>query len=659
MISALLELNFNYLKKYFKYLFFVFLFCNTFYSFGESQKTIDSLNVLISKAPEDSNKVNLIFLLGRQYDLYKSKEHINNFITALKLAKKIEFKNGIKKVSYTLINYLFYKDMYDVSMNYCLEYISFLEKEGIEEEKFRIYNILGSLYLKQEDYVKSRHYYDLARDYFLSKNDMIRYANILTNINILHAQQEQYDSALIYSLRALEIYTRNNSSSYMANSLLGIAEVHLKKKDYDNGLKRAKESLSIYYNISEKHGICNCYFVLGQLFAFNNQNDSALTHFKTALAYADTIKMDFMKKDCYENISKTYNNLKKYKEAYDYHVLYKQISDSTAIDKIKSKMMEMEVKYDITKKEGQLKEQAFELEAKNKQRNYLVLIVVVILVLFFISFRAYNQKKKANSIISEQKKLVDEKQKEVFESINYAKRIQFALLANAELLKQNLPEHFVLFKPKDIVSGDFYWATKKDDRFYLAVCDSTGHGVPGAFMSLLNISYLNEAVTEKNISEPNKILDHVRKRLIENISQQGGQDGMDAILLCIDLSDKEKVRLTYSAANNSPVLVSNNVITELNKDKMPVGKGEKKEDFTLHEISYNKGDTLFLYTDGYADQFGGPKGKKFKYKQLNDLLLANALLSPEEQSKVLEISFSNWKGALEQVDDVCIIGIKI
>lgn len=198
--------------KYLKYLSFLILFFFSKQVFGESKRAIDSLNILISKAPEDSNKVNLIFLLGRQYDLYKSKEHVNNFITALKLAKKIEFKNGIKRISYTLINYLFYKNMYDVSMNYCLEYIAFLEKEGIEDEKFKVYNILGSLYLKQGDYVKSRYYYDLAREYFLSKNDMIRYANILTNINILHAEKKQYDSALIYSLRALEIYTRNNLS---------------------------------------------------------------------------------------------------------------------------------------------------------------------------------------------------------------------------------------------------------------------------------------------------------------------------------------------------------------------------------------------------------------------------------------------------------------
>ncbi len=644
--------------KYLKYLSFLILFFFGKHVFGESKRAIDSLNILISKAPEDSNKVNLIFLLGRQYDLYKSKEHVNNFITALKLAKKIEFKNGIKRVSYTLINYLFYKNMYDVSMNYCLEYISFLEKEGIEDEKFKIYNILGSLYLKQGDYIKSRYYYDLAREYFLSKKDMIRYANILTNINILHAEKKQYDSALIYNLRALEIYTRNNSSSYMANSLLGIAEVHLKKNDFESGVKRARESLSIYYNINEKHGICNCYYVLGQLFATKNQNDSALRYFKTALAYSDTIKMDFIKKDCYQSISKTYNDLKMYKEAYDYHVLYKTLSDSTAIDKIKSKMMEMEVKYDITKKEGQLKEQEFELAAKSKQRNYLILITAVILILFFISFRAYNQKKKANALISQQKKLVDEKQKEVFESINYAKRIQYALLANAEMLKANIPENFVLFKPKDIVSGDFYWATKKDNRFYIAVCDSTGHGVPGAFMSLLNITYLNEAVTEKNISEPNKILDHVRKRLIENISQQGAQDGMDAILMCFDTTG-DKVKITYSAANNSPVIIQNNLVIELPKDKMPVGKGVRSEDFNLYEIIYKKGDCLYLYTDGYADQFGGAKGKKFKYKQLNDLLLANTSLVLESQMNTLEKTFLAWKGDLEQVDDICIIGIRL
>jgi serine phosphatase RsbU (regulator of sigma subunit) len=213
-----------------------------------------------------------------------------------------------------------------------------------------------------------------------------------------------------------------------------------------------------------------------------------------------------------------------------------------------------------------------------------------------------------------------------------------------------------MFNPKDIVSGDFYWATEHNNKFYLAICDSTGHGVPGAFMSLLNMGFLSEAVKEKNIEEPHEIFNYVRLRLINSISSEQQKDGMDGILLCVDRTTNQ---ITYSAANNEPILVSNNKVIELPKDKMPVGKGEKNESFTLHQVTASKGDVLYLYTDGYADQFGGPKGKKFKYKQLNDLLLNSCHDDLNQQKEILLSSFINWKGNLEQVDDVLIVGIKI
>ncbi len=288
--------------------------------------------------------------------------------------------------------------------------------------------------------------------------------------------------------------------------------------------------------------------------------------------------------------------------------------------------------------------------------------------------------------VVEQKEVIEEKQKEIVDSINYAKRIQYTLLADENLLKQNLNEHFVLFQPKDIVSGDFYWAAKikgdsrltdgsneKTEHFYLAVCDSTGHGVPGAFMSLLNISFLNEAITEKHIQQPNEILNYVRNRLIESVSQDGAQDGMDGILVCIEKkafasshsslvkpSDtNEQVTITYAAANNAPVIVRDNAVIILPSDKMPIGKGEKGVSFTLHTIDAKKGDVLFFYTDGYADQFGGPKGKKFKYKQLENLLISINLKSMEDQKQLLTAAIAGWKGNLEQVDDILVIGMRI
>ena len=190
---------------------------------------------------------------------------------------------------------------------------------------------------------------------------------------------------------------------------------------------------------------------------------------------------------------------------------------------------------------------------------------------------------------------------------------------------------------------------------YLAVCDSTGHGVPGAFMSLLNISFLNEAITEKRITAPNLILDYVRERLIGSVSQEGAQDGMDGVLLCID---KSSGKVSYSAANNSPMIVRAGEVIECASDKMPIGKGERIAPFSLHQLDLKKGDMLYLFTDGFADQFGGEKGKKFKQSQLRDCLVAGSSLGVQSQRAELERVFSEWKGKLDQVDDVCIIGIR-
>jgi serine phosphatase RsbU (regulator of sigma subunit) len=300
-----------------------------------------------------------------------------------------------------------------------------------------------------------------------------------------------------------------------------------------------------------------------------------------------------------------------------------------------------------------------------------------IIFLILISVSAVVFRKQTNFYLTEieqKKNLIEEKQKEIYDSINYAKRIQSAILNNKQLIDEHLNEnkYTILFQPKDIVSGDFYWAAYvkskeiindvdfnvniNDDLFYMAVCDSTGHGVPGAFMSLLNMGFLSESIREKHIYQPNKIFDYVRMRLEESISSEGQKDGFDGILICINKTSKQ---ITYTAANNNPVLVSNKTMQHLPADKMPVGKHHKYEKFNLYTINYQSGDSLYLYTDGYPDQFGGPKGKKFKYKQLEELILLHSNENLSLQKQTLKQKFEDWKGELEQVDDVCLLGIKL
>ena len=285
-------------------------------------------------------------------------------------------------------------------------------------------------------------------------------------------------------------------------------------------------------------------------------------------------------------------------------------------------------------------------------------ILFVITILFFSFFRRENIL--FQIAILKQKDIIEEKQKEILDSIAYAKRIQFSLLASDNLLKNNLPEHFVLFKPKDVVSGDFYWATPTPEGFIFITADCTGHGVPGAFMSLLNISKLSQAINENKITRPDLILNNIRTEIIKVLNVDGleeSKDGMDAVLCKLDLAN---MKLQYAAANNSFYIIRDKQLLTCKADKMPVGKGHDDSiSFSFNEIELKKGDVVYTFTDGYADQFGGQKGKKFRYKQLEEILMSICTLSTKEQSSILSQKFDDWKGNLDQVDDVLIMGIKI
>jgi serine phosphatase RsbU (regulator of sigma subunit) len=225
-----------------------------------------------------------------------------------------------------------------------------------------------------------------------------------------------------------------------------------------------------------------------------------------------------------------------------------------------------------------------------------------------------------------------------------------------------LKDHFLFFKPKDVVSGDFYWGSKlSNGNFILVNADSTGHGVPGAIMSMLNISCLNEAINADKLSQSADILNATRKKIIEHLlndgSVDGGKDGMDCSLISFDFKNK---KLIYAAANNPVWVIRDKTLIVLQADRMPIGKHDKDSiPFTQHEFDLQAGDMVYTLTDGFPDQFGGPRGKKFMYKQLENLLISISHESMEIQKQKLENVFENWKGDLEQVDDVCVIGVKV
>ncbi|PCH96854.1 MAG: hypothetical protein COB85_03240 [Bacteroidetes bacterium] len=268
-----------------------------------------------------------------------------------------------------------------------------------------------------------------------------------------------------------------------------------------------------------------------------------------------------------------------------------------------------------------------------------------------------------HATIVEQKKEVDfafeqlgEKNKEIIDSINYSKRIQDAILPPAALVKEHLPHSFVYYAPKDIVAGDFYWLESSDDLTLFAAADCTGHGVPGALLSMLCNNALNRSVREYELTLPGKILDKAREIVIGEFEnyEEDVQDGMD-----ISLCALRGMELQFAGAYNPLWIFRNGEIIETRGDKQPIGLCDDPKPFTTHTFTLEPGDSFYIFSDGYVDQFGGEKGKKFKSKAFKALLLSIQDKTMEEQHIIIKQEFDAWKGDLEQVDDVCVIGVKV
>jgi len=286
-----------------------------------------------------------------------------------------------------------------------------------------------------------------------------------------------------------------------------------------------------------------------------------------------------------------------------------------------------------------------------------VLALILVFGLVYFIWRNYRNKKRANILLQAQKDQIAYQKKHITDSIEYAKMIQTAILPSMELFTHQL-EHFVLFKPRDIVSGDFYWAKEIDGKYLIVTADCTGHGVPGAFMSMLGVSLLNEIIISKEIIRPDLILNKLRDKIIEALKQEAGsiiKDGMD---MTICLFDRRTHQLQFSGANNPLYLVSEGLLTQIKGDKMPVAIHDLMDVFTLHQLKLKQGDSFYTFSDGFADQFGGPQRKKFLAKNFKNLLLSIQDLSMIEQGNRLDEVFTDYRKEVEQIDDVVVIGVK-
>ena len=290
----------------------------------------------------------------------------------------------------------------------------------------------------------------------------------------------------------------------------------------------------------------------------------------------------------------------------------------------------------------------------------LGVIIVLALVLVPYTRKILKEDERKKQLFMQQKLLIEESHREIKDSINYAKRIQNAILPSNRLIAENFKDVFVLYKPKDVVAGDFYWMETSENDVLFAACDCTGHGVPGAMVSVICNNALNRTVREFGIKEPGKILDKTREIVISEFEKSDDEvkDGMDVSIASVSL---KSMKLKWSGANNPLWIVkaATGELVEIKADKQPIGKYAVAKEFTTHELQLEKGDAVYLITDGFQDQFGGDKGKKFKASSLKELLLSTRSETMQKQMEIINTNFETWKGKLEQVDDVCVIGFRV
>lgn len=501
----------------------------------------------------------------------------------------------------------------------------------------------------------------LALTYARQLNDSNNLAYNYTLLGNMYKTDMLLDSALEYHLKALAIREVKNDPAQLAITYNNLGLVYKNKNDIKKALFYLRKSLAIKIKIKDKT-ISAAYNNLSIVFRKAGIFDSSIYYSQLAVKEGVILKKHLVLAEAIMALAKTYDTINNYKMALHYYKRLKVIEDSVKKDDIDLAFQELQSKYESDKKDGDLKLQSESLktaEALNSRKNILIILSSIALILALVAaifiFRSYKQSKKNAFQLGFKNRIIEEKNKEITDSINYAKNIQQSLITNEIVFADNLKDHFILYLPKDIVAGDFYWAHKVANEFIIVCADCTGHGVPGAFMSLMGIGYLKEVIIQKGLTQPDLIFNEMRERIIEGFGTNENKDGMDATLIKINGLNLEVV-----AANNSIWIIRKDETIVVKPDKFPVGMyvGEKKP-FTLNKVQLQPNDLVLMYTDGYGDQFGGPNNKKFKHKTMEKLLIENQNLSMGELKKLLHETLLQWKGGYDQVDDILVIGFRV
>lgn len=604
------------------------------------------------------------------YDQGDQQGALRHYFHALELSEEKNFTVGMNMAYNNIGNSYYLLRNYELALDYHFKALKTAEQIKDSTNISKSYNNIGNVYYSMKNYDKALEYY-LTSTRIQGKliTGEVK-ASLLSNIGQVYMHKHDLDKALDYSKQALAIREETGYPIGITNSLNTIGLILFYGKKYADAIPYYERALKINEEVGNKEGVEVAHYNLANSYI-------ELGKYKEAISHALISKELCVEMESRENVAQSYSQLAGIyhkmgddKQAVKYFKSYISIRDSLEAEAKLQEMGQKEEQYKFEremerKQMEQEKQQALANETLKRQRLTIWWIGsggLLLLVLGAVALRAYSQKRKDNKLLTHQKTQIEEKHREIQDSINYAKRIQTAILPSSQNLDTIFSESFVLLKPKAVVSGDFYWYYATPDKIIWTVSDCTGHGVPGAFMSMIGNAFLNEIIIENGVTDPGKILDRLREKVIRALEQQGQstqKDGMD-IALCV--FNRHTRELQYAGAYNPVWIVkaSDNGLIELKADKMPIGAYEAdSEPFKVQNITVDKGDCIYLFSDGYADQFGGEKGKKFKYSQLKELVVSLRDMRMHQQHNTLDETFETWRGDLEQIDDVCVFGVRV
>lgn len=562
-------------------------------------------------------------------------------------------------------------------------------------------NNIGHIYSSQGERDLSLEYFHRSLRLFKKLKNSRGEATLLNSIGYVYFYKENHPKALNYYNEALNIRTKINDQKGIAVTLNNMAAVYENQKEIQKAMEHYNKSLAIYESINSEEGLSVTLGNIGRMYLDQGNISKAKVFAIKSLNIAKKAKMPDNIRASAKTLSLIYEKAGDTGKALEMYKLFTLMKDSVNNEKTQKATTKLQAKYEYETSKAiddaeNDKLLAIEQEKKEKQTviSYAagIGLVLVIIFLLFVGNRLQITKK--------QKIVIEVQNKEIVDSITYAKRIQDAILPTNKWVKECLPESFIYYQPKDIVAGDFYWvesvlnstslggtkqsaqkdeiaslhpetfreSVRHDDKLILfAAADCTGHGVPGAMVSVVCHNALNRVIGEFNIAEPGKILDKTREIIVAQLSKSENatietigniRDGMDIALCLFNPTTKQ---LKYAGAHNPLWIIRKEAeeIEEIKASKQAVGKVEDPQPYVTHTVQLNKGDTIYLFSDGFADQFGGEKGKKLKSKPFKQLLVSNVIKPMDEQQALLNTFFNKWKGDLEQIDDVCVVGVRV